>query len=155
MTDEIKKAQDRKAKFINKAIDKKELSIIYSGAQRDAVLVMTTMINAGWIEKPKEKVGEEVRMSFIKWRDWFIGQWDSYKGQIEKDIKDTPPYTEEFLIDALKNKTYKSPAQKAFFEAMGIKWYGWQDNGRDMADPSYDQELKDETIRQAEDLKDN
>lgn len=74
---QVKQAQERTAKGIEKTMDRKEESIRLSSAQRDAVLIVTKIINESWGDDAtiKEKI--------IKWRNWFL---------LSKDFNDIPPF---------------------------------------------------------------
>lgn len=66
-TDQINKAMDKKNESISHFQDKKEESIALAGAQRDAVLIVTSIFKDKNIDSDRE-LQEEI----IKWRNWFL-----------------------------------------------------------------------------------
>lgn len=73
---QIEKVMDKKNESIANFQDKKEESIALMAAQRDAVLIVTKIINESWGDDAviKEKI--------LKWRNWFLSA----------DFKNTPPF---------------------------------------------------------------
>lgn len=78
-TQQIEKAMDRKEGSIEKFQDSKEQSIKLAGAQRDAVLIVTTMREMG--ELSENDIKEEI----IKWRNWFLN---------DKEFNNPPPFND-------------------------------------------------------------
>lgn len=72
----VKVAMERKEASIAKFQDKKEESIALSGAQRDAVLIVTELKRV--IGLPDEDIQSEI----IKWRNWFLSD----------EFKNYPPF---------------------------------------------------------------
>lgn len=84
---QIEEAQVRKNEMIGKTMDRKEESIALAGAQRDAVLIVTTMINTLGKDylrgvNPGENLGEDMKEQIIKWRNWFLSE----------DFRNPPPF---------------------------------------------------------------
>ena len=77
---QIEKVMEKKSENIGKILDRKEESIRLASAQRDAVLLTTTLIAntpAGDIEE------KEVRQMVIKWRNWFL---------LDQEFNNPPPF---------------------------------------------------------------
>lgn len=72
---QVKEAQDRKREDIERFQGSKEESIRLMSAQRDSVLIVTTLIGQGI---PVEDIKEEI----IKWRNWFLSA----------DFEEHPPF---------------------------------------------------------------
>ncbi len=73
---QIEKTMDKKNEFIGKTLDRKEDSIRLAGAQRDAVLIVTTRYN-----DPEMSIAD-FKNEILKWRDWFLTEFN----------KDIPPF---------------------------------------------------------------
>lgn len=71
-TQQIEKAMDKKNESISHFQDKKEESIALAGAQRDAVLIVTTMMT----QYPKGTIPdiEDIQNDIIEWRNWFLSE---------------------------------------------------------------------------------
>lgn len=65
---QIEKAQDRKESSIGRFQASKEESIKMAGAQRDAVLMVSTLIPLRGIIPSDNLLRDEI----IRWRDWFL-----------------------------------------------------------------------------------
>jgi hypothetical protein len=78
----VEKAQERTEKGIEKTMDRKEESIKLASAQRDAVLVATTLMKdriARGLDLTESMTQEEI----VKWRNWFLN---------DKDFNSPPPF---------------------------------------------------------------
>lgn len=75
----IDKAMDKKNESITKFQGAKEESIKLAGAQRDAVLIVTTMLDNHYEGYTETGVKEQI----IKWRNWFL---------LSKEFNDIPPF---------------------------------------------------------------
>lgn len=76
---QIEKVMEKKSESIAHFQDKKEESIALAGAQRDAVLIVTTMLaksDSEW------KTAKEVEEQITKWRNWFLSE----------DFRTPPPF---------------------------------------------------------------
>jgi len=78
---QITQAQDRKAQDIGKTLDRKEESIKLASAQRDAVLIVNTILQQSTSTGEFGK-DEEIKTEIIKWRNWFLSS----------DFTDAPPF---------------------------------------------------------------
>jgi hypothetical protein len=78
-TAQIEKTMDLKNQNINKALDRKEDGIAIAGAQRDAVLITTTLLTTGVHKAENES---DLKLEIIKWRNWFLSD----------EFKNTPPF---------------------------------------------------------------
>lgn len=75
----IKQAQERKEESIGKTLDRKEESIRLSAAQRDAVLIVNTLLGKG--EEPWEDGA--IKEAIIEWRNWFL---------LDDEFNNPPPF---------------------------------------------------------------
>ena len=72
----VEAAQKRTTESVNKTLDRKDESIRLSSAQRDAVLIVNTLIHSqAWNQ---DVIKEEI----IKWRNWFLSE----------EFTDVPPF---------------------------------------------------------------
>lgn len=72
--------QQAREKSINKVLDRKEDSIAIAGAQRDAVLIVSSLISEHYYGDLKPDFLKE---KIVEWRNWFLS--DEFK-------KSTPPF---------------------------------------------------------------
>lgn len=79
---QIEKTMARKEESIEKFQDSKEQGIAISGAQRDAVLIVTMLFNSQNLPPEEEIDKQQIKEEIIKWRNWFLSS----------DFKDTPPF---------------------------------------------------------------
>lgn len=73
----IEKAQERKESSINRFADRKEHSIALAGAQRDAVLLVTTFYKDAWSKDPILSASETeldliIKRKVVEFRDWIM-----------------------------------------------------------------------------------
>lgn len=77
---QIKEVMDKKNEFIGKTLDRKEDAIKLASSQRDAVLMVSTLINS----KHWTTLGEnDYKRIIIEWRNWFL---------LSRDFNDIPPF---------------------------------------------------------------
>lgn len=76
---QIKEVMAQKEESIGKFQDKKEESIRLMAAQRDAVLIVTTMMS----QYPEGTTESDVKTDIIKWRNWFLN---------DEDFNNPPPF---------------------------------------------------------------
>lgn len=77
----IAKAQERKAEYIEKAQDKKELSIAYFNATNGAISLLSADIRhgGGFV------FTEETIETFTEWRDFFLAEWKKWDAKPETE----------------------------------------------------------------------
>lgn len=67
----IKEAQARKEQSISKFADRKEESIALAGAQRDAVLIVTSLYSE-LDSLPTEDKAEAIKKEILYWHNWLL-----------------------------------------------------------------------------------
>lgn len=81
----VKAAQERKSEMITKFADRKEESIALAGAQRDAVLIVTSLY--GELENlPHEDKAEVIKREILYWHNWLLNvpnKKDSFSSPID------------------------------------------------------------------------
>lgn len=77
-TQQMEKVMSRKEESIGKTMDRKEESIALAAAQRDAVLIVTTLIDSDRFEGTVIDLKDEI----VKWRNWFLSD----------DFRNPPPF---------------------------------------------------------------
>lgn len=75
---QIEKVMEVKNENIGKVMDRKEESIKLAGAQRDAVLIVTTLM-----DNAHQYLEEDIEKLIIKWRNWFLN---------DKEFNSPPPF---------------------------------------------------------------